>query len=1115
MRVIADQDTPGQRQGGPSRPGLLPIGNGRPRSLHVPSSPYSRKSDESRRSTDDTSPAASNSHSSAISSPDILDFMFIPSVPSLPSRPHPIEVVRESPDPFEGIPDKSSTTPEAFHQTFPETPQAFSPLFSANIGTPGAPPLPSSSVGTPGTPLNAAQIREKLMRGISNPAITRATSLYTTTTPSSLNRTPMSPVPSTPRTPQSPEIRKANDVRKSSRFEAQQSQAAADLLTASLSTPGKGSSPPPLSPRRNSDPTGRVSRDLETLAGRVELPGEAPLPTPDVEEPDAQPSVNAPSQQCILAPLERSPSPNAHGPGVTESERRLSTPDPQDRDGDHAMVGSGSRLSTRGFAQSDNQVRRPAPKQRPRPLDLPVVNSDSQSTTNGGAILKRSDGSSESHQGQESVRSPSQTDTTPKTEAVPIVSKDTTTPVATPAQVLSAASICSLKASERSSPPADLPSPGLSSSHPSPNPSIQSIANVATTSSPVPSSQRSPVQSPPNLNPTPTSSASEAQNPSPALPSSTLVSPAQHDRSNSLDVPSFTSFLRQSFTGIAAVHPPPPYQTAILSQAIPIDGENEPSAGSNSPLPSYIRAPPDRQSGGSRPAQSAQLSQAQVQQCTTNVAPVSEGVVRERAESVPDIRIPRSRPLGPRKPSGSQGQNKFSSLESYRLRAGSVSSVHPNILRSGTGLGTSPASRKLSTSSIRGRSAPRFPTMPVRWRGCTLDVARWTFTSQQLQEISSRVIKASAESYYVRLLKLETLDTELPEELHRLELLTMDLKTRIRAAVSARRELLDVLTTHASGTGRLDRHDLERIVEELGAITQLTDELNDEIYTAVDQIAQLKRLRDVHSSSALAMSLRKLNTSFLRQATENQLLRERVAALEAERDIAWTQAEHVAQEFDDLSAKLEQGVASTPSSANNSRRASRVSAVRRSTIKVSRACLRHSLVGKTNSRTQNRSSSVSSFIQLSEAVPPVPPVPDIQDLGSGVSQQPRHRPPFIQTVDLPEQATPGAPPFFQFDDSDLKSFIIAGLYSMTPNTETRAMAQAQRELCEMLGINLGDLSALKSRPRSMSQDSRPNGLRASGLVRPNSDKKPLTPRRYSQPYRDYFLSPYDVNPHLT
>jgi len=95
-------------------------------------------------------------------------------------------------------------------------------------------------------------------------------------------------------------------------------------------------------------------------------------------------------------------------------------------------------------------------------------------------------------------------------------------------------------------------------------------------------------------------------------------------------------------------------------------------------------------------------------------------------------------------------------------------------------------------------------------------------------------------------------------------------------------------------------------------------------------------------------------------------------------------------------------------------------------------------------------------------------------------------------MDLPEQVTP------------------AGLYSeMTPNTETRAMAQAQRELCEMLGINLTDFNILKSRPRSVSGISRPNELSPSGLVRHNSDVKPSTPKRYSKQYQNYLPSPYD------
>ena len=993
-RVFADQDAPGQRQSGSPRLGLLPIGNGRPRSLHVPSSPYSRKSNGSRRSTDDASLVASNPRSSGTSSPDILDFMFIPSASSLPPRPDPIKFVRESLGSFEGNSDKLPTL-EALRQTFPETPQAGSPLFFATIGTPGVLPLPPSTMGTPGTSFSVAQMRRKLRRGIPNLAIARTTSLYTRKTPSSSDRTRMTPIPSVPGTSQSTEVLKVNDARTGSRFEVQQSQAAANSLTPLSSTTGEVSSPPPPSPRRNSDPTGRVSRDLETFASRAELPEEVFPSTLEVKELDPPPSESAPSQQFNLTPLEKSPSPSVYSLSVAEDEISLSASDPQEKDGDHLNAGPRSRASIPRFTQPDKQVHRPALKQRPRPLDLPAVNPEGEPTMIGGSVTKQIDESPGSHQGQGSARPPAQMNAILNNCASSFVSTDLTTL----AQASSTTSIRSSGTTEQSPPPVKLLASPDISSHPSPNPSLQSSTNVATTSS---FSQRSPAQLPSNPDPTPTPSTSQIQNTSPALPSSTLASPVQHDRSNSLDVPPLASVVCHSYADLAAIHPPPPYQTAILSQVASMDGENEPHVGPSSLLHSYIHTPPNGQRSGPQPAQFTRLPQAQW--CLTNSTLASKGPVRERAESVPDIRI---RPLGPRKPSGTQGHNKFSSLESYRLRAGSVSSVHPNLLRSGVGLGTPPTSSNHSAASIRVRSAPRFPTVPVKWRGYTLDVARWTFTSQQLQEISSRAIKASAESYYVRLLRLETLDTELPEELHRLDLLTTDLKTRVRATVAARRELLDALTIHASGARALDHHDLEGIVEELGAITQLADELNDELYTVSDQIAQLKRLRDVHSSGALAMSLRKLNTSFLRQSTENQLLRERVAALEAERDIAWTQAEHVAQEFDDLSAKLDQGAASASSSGNNSRRASRVSAVRKSNIRLSQSGLRHSFVGKGNSRASNCSSSISSFIQPSEVVPPVPPIPDIQDSESGVGQQPRHRPPLIQTVNLPGQFTPG------------------------------------------------------------------------------------------------------------
>ena len=1116
-RVFADSDTLGQKQSGPSRPGLLPIGNHRPRSLQVPSSPFSRKSNESRRSTDGTSPAASNSHSSGISSPDILDFMFIPSVPPIPSRPHPIKVIRKSLDSFEGISENFPTTAEALRQTFPETPQAFSPLFSASVGALGVSPLPPSSVGTPRTPFSAVHTRGKLRKGVSNP-IERATTLHTKKPLYNSNRTLMTPIPSGPGTPQSQEAHMADNIPKNSKFEAQQLQAAANLLVTSFSASGMVS--PPVTPPAR--PTGRVSGDLETPAGRVELLEEISRSTPEVKEPETEPSEDAPSQQPTPALPEKSLNQSFLDLGAAEGEWWLSTPDSQDNDGDSVNAGSPTKISVQGSTQSDDQLRRSGTNQRLQPLGVPAVNSDNKPTATSGSITKKSDGSSGVRQEREqgSAGPSFQIDVIPKTEVVPVVPADTAAPVATPARSSSITSIRSSNTSEQSSTRVNvLSSLDISSSHPSPNQPSHTTPNVSPASSPVSPSQRFATRSSSGLNPAPTSSASQVRDISPAPPSSTPACPPQYGRSNSLGVPSFASFLRHSCTDLVAIHPPPPYQTALFSKNVSVDRGNEPPAGSGSSLPSYTYTLPDRRGGGQQPAQPVQLPQAQ--RSAPNFASVSKGVVRERSDSVSDTRMPRNRPLGPRKPSSSQGPNKVYSLRADRSRQGSVSLAYPHTSRSGVGLGAPPNHRKLSIASNRGKSRPRFPTVPVKWRGYTLDVARWTFNSQELQEIASRAIKASAESYHVRLLRLETLDTRLPEELHRLELLATDLKSRIRAIATAKRELLDTLTAHASGVETLDHYNLEGIVEELGDITELAEEVNDELYTVADQIAQLKRLKDVHSSSALAVSLRKLNASFLRQAAENQLFRERVATLEAERDTAWTQAEHVAQEFDDLSTKLEQGVTSIPTSASNSRRASRVSAVRKSSIRASKSGLRQSMVGKPTFRTPKRSSSVSSSAQPSEDIPPIPPALDMQDLGSNISRPSRRRPSFIQTTNLPEQITPGTLASFESDLSGLTSFVTAGLYSeMTPTTGTRAMAQAQRELCEMLGISLADLDTLQShapqsRPRSMSELSHSNRLSLFQSVRRNSGAKTSTPKRFSQQYQDYLLSPYDVSPRLS
>jgi hypothetical protein len=78
------------------------------------------------------------------------------------------------------------------------------------------------------------------------------------------------------------------------------------------------------------------------------------------------------------------------------------------------------------------------------------------------------------------------------------------------------------------------------------------------------------------------------------------------------------------------------------------------------------------------------------------------------------------------------------------------------------------------------------------------------------------------------------------------------------------------------------------------------DKLTEELHSVDEQLSQLKLLREVHSTSALAMALRKLNSSLLRQVADSRRLQEQVDMLEDERDEAWSQAQIVASELDDM-----------------------------------------------------------------------------------------------------------------------------------------------------------------------------------------------------------------------
>lgn len=278
-----------------------------------------------------------------------------------------------------------------------------------------------------------------------------------------------------------------------------------------------------------------------------------------------------------------------------------------------------------------------------------------------------------------------------------------------------------------------------------------------------------------------------------------------------------------------------------------------------------------------------------------------------------------------------------------------------------------PSARRMASSS------PRFQTPPLKWRGYTMDAAKWTFSSSQLQGIVSRAIRQSAEASSIRLLRLETVDKEIPDELHRLEMQRTDVKTRYKMLTKRRANLYTTLTGLLDGTEQEDSTYALRVMENLKEISTELDRLAEDLHSADEQIAQLSGLRDVHSASALAMALRKLNASFLKQIADADALRTQVETLQAERDEAWSQAENVANEYDDLNERIEMG---SPGPSSYNKRSSRVLAVKKSSIRVSKAGLRSSSRrSSVSSVSGNRMSSSGLPSATMEDIPPVPPIP--------------------------------------------------------------------------------------------------------------------------------------------
>lgn len=185
-------------------------------------------------------------------------------------------------------------------------------------------------------------------------------------------------------------------------------------------------------------------------------------------------------------------------------------------------------------------------------------------------------------------------------------------------------------------------------------------------------------------------------------------------------------------------------------------------------------------------------------------------------------------------------------------REGSISISPPQIhshTRNKASISTSASASVLE--KIDRPTTPTFDTVQVQWRGLTLEAAKWIFDSQELHAVVGRAIRQSADPMSIRLLPLDLLDTDLPAALEDLEVRRGEIKAKFTYQVRRRRTLMRELAVNAEGTAT--PASVLRLIEELLECVASCDRLSEELFMVSDQIAQIGRLRDGHSASALAM----------------------------------------------------------------------------------------------------------------------------------------------------------------------------------------------------------------------------------------------------------------------
>jgi hypothetical protein len=167
----------------------------------------------------------------------------------------------------------------------------------------------------------------------------------------------------------------------------------------------------------------------------------------------------------------------------------------------------------------------------------------------------------------------------------------------------------------------------------------------------------------------------------------------------------------------------------------------------------------------------------------------------------------------------------------------------------------------------------------------------------------SRAIRDSAKEQFIRLLSLDALDKEIPEELARLESLKSTTQAQLRFHFQRRTNLLQSLNALAysapvpaeGGTSTLGM-----LIQQLAEVTSSMDRFTETLLNTSDHRSQLAQVQEKHLSSALAVALRKLNASYAKRTADLKNARARIAALQTELEEAWKVAERMAEEMDDL-----------------------------------------------------------------------------------------------------------------------------------------------------------------------------------------------------------------------